>query len=187
MQRGKVYRRSELARCSAAIDRDLKLLCDTGEVLKVGPGLYCRPKRSAFGPLPPDDKELVHSFLKDNRFLMTSFNHFNGLGLGLTQLYNHTLVYNFKRHESVQLGAKTFDFKRLPHFPKKLSKEFLLVDLLNNLKHLAEDETRVTDRLKEKIADFDPVALKKTAGQYGRARTRHLIEALYDSTQRLSS
>jgi hypothetical protein len=37
---------------------------------------------------------LVESFLKDSDFLMVKPNLYNTLGLGLTQLYNTTWVYN---------------------------------------------------------------------------------------------
>lgn len=181
MKKGKVYRRADLEQYSTSIDRDLKEFCDNKEILKLSPGLYCRPKYSAFGLQPPEDKELVRSFLKDHRFLMTSFNHFNSLGLGFTQLYNSSVVYNYKRHGRMVLGSKVFEFKRVSGFPKKLSKEYLVVDLLNNIKLLAEDESTITSRIKEQFLEFDSDELIKIASKYGRARTKDFIKELYAS------
>lgn len=181
MKPGKVYRRADLELLSTAVDRELKSLCDSKEILKLSPGLYYRPKLSAFGTLPPEDELLVYSFLKDDRFLLTSFNHFNGLGLGLTQLYNTQVVYNYKRHGRFVLGSKNFEFKRVPNFPKKLSREFLVIDLLNNLKLLAENEQEVTSRLQKKYFEFDRDELSKMAEKYGRIRTKKLIKELYAS------
>ena len=178
---GKVYRRADLEFYSTAVDRELKELCARKEVMKLSPGLYYRPKLSAFGPQPPEDETLIYSFLKDDRFLMTSFNHFNGLGLGLTQLYNTQVVYNYKRHGRFTLGSKTFEFKRVSNFPKKLSREYLVVDLLNNLKSLAEDESQIKSRLQEKLFEFDRDELLAMANKYGRARTRDLVKDLYAS------
>lgn len=181
MRMGKVYRRADLEAYSTAVDRELKELCNSKEILKLSPGLYYRPKLSVFGPQPPEDEGLVYSFLKDDRFLMTSFNYFNSLGLGLTQLYNTQVVYNYKRHGRFILGAKTFEFKRVSNFPKKLSQEYLVVDLLNNLKLLAEDEKQIKARLQERLFEFDRDELLKAANKYGRARTRDLIKSLYGS------
>ncbi|WP_426032776.1 hypothetical protein [Caulobacter sp. DWP3-1-3b2] len=61
------------------------------------------------------------------------------LGVGTTQLHNKTVVYNHKRHGKFALGGRTYDFRMKPAVPKKLSREFLLVDLVNNLDQLGED------------------------------------------------
>ncbi|MFW8642422.1 hypothetical protein ACOJBO_04275 [Rhizobium beringeri] len=95
---GKVYRRADLTKWSAAVDRDLRALVDAGELTKVSAGVYLRPKQTAFGKAPADEKDLVEAFLKDKRFLLTTPNAYNALGVGTTQLYNHTVVYNRKRH-----------------------------------------------------------------------------------------
>lgn len=69
---------------------------------------------------------------------MVSPNAYNSLGVGTTQLYDKTVVYNHKRHGTFSLGGRNFEFRMKPTFPKALSKEFLLVDLVNNLDRLAE-------------------------------------------------
>ena len=84
MRPGKVYRRQELAELAPAVDRDLKALVAAGAVRKLSGGLYYRPQKNAFGSAPPEDQDLVRAFLKTDDFLLTSYNHFNRLGLGLT-------------------------------------------------------------------------------------------------------
>ncbi len=179
MRMGKVYRRADLAPYSTAIDRELKTLCASQKIFKLCGGLYYRPKQSAFGNQPPEDDVLVCSFLKDDRFLLASYNHFNNLGLGFTQLYNTQIVYNHKRHGRFVLGSKTFEFKRVSHFPKKLSKEFLVVDLLNNLKFLAENEQQIEVHLKKKLSEFDRESLLSMANQYGHIHTKNSVKKLY--------
>jgi hypothetical protein len=94
---GEVYRRSDLEYFSSAIDRHLPQLVQEGTLLRLSHGLYHAPQFSKFGAVPPNDNVLVERFLNDNEFLMLSPNSFNLLGLGLTQLYNTTWVYNHKR------------------------------------------------------------------------------------------
>ena len=179
MRAGKVYRRKDLESYSSSIDRELASLTQSGEVAKVAPGLYLKPEVSRFGPLPPTDHEVVRAFLDDNRFLLMSFNNYNTLGLGLTQLRNDTVVYNRKRHTSVNLVNKKFVFKSVREFPRKLSKEFLLVDLLNNLKDVGEDVEAVLSNLENKKYEFDPKRLLKMASLYGKIKTKNYLKRIY--------
>ena len=137
LKAGHVYRREDLARLSNAVDRHLRELVSMGKLQKLAQGLYHVPKQSNFGPLPPADDQVVKGFLRDKEFLVFSPSSYNAVGLGTTQLYNRTLVYNHKRHGVFRLGNRQFDFRVKPRFPKKLSLEFLYVDLLNNLEELA--------------------------------------------------
>ena len=137
-----------------------------------GTGNHYYPKVSVFGQVPPDERELVHSFLKEDDFLLTSPNAYNALGLGTTQLYNRRVVYNHKRHGHFTLGGKPFEFRRKPRFPKQLTEEFLLVDLLNNLSELAEDPSAVRERVRAKAKELDTAKLRRAARDYGKVTTR---------------
>lgn len=172
LQAGRVYRREDLARLSTAVDRHLRALVATGMLKKLAQGLYYAPKQSSFGPLPPADSQMVGGFLRDKDFLVFSPSAYNAVGLGTTQLYNRTLVYNHKRHGIFRLGNRQFDFRMKPRFPKKLSAEFLYVDLLNNLEELAEDQGAVLRQARTKLASFDPAALQRAADNFGSVATR---------------
>lgn len=172
LRTGRVYRREDLARWSNAVDRHLKQLVSDGTLTKLAGGLYLYPKETVFGKAPPEDNKLVGSFLKDDRFLLASPNAYNSLGVGTTQLYDKTVVYNHKRHGNFALGGRKFDFRVKPSFPKTLSREFLLVDLVNNLERLAESKKEVLDRVKERVASYDVPRLQRAAREYGNVRTK---------------
>lgn len=179
LRAGEVYRREQLARWSSAVDRHLKQLVAEGALRKVSGGLYVVPKKTVFGDAPPEDDRLVESFLKDRRFLVASPNAYNSLGVGTTQLYDKTVVYNHKRHGRFALGSRTFDFRVKPSFPKKLTREFLLVDLVNNLDQLAESKAEVLARVKERAASYAVPRLRKAVRDYGNVRTKKFFrEAL---------
>lgn len=169
---GRVYRRADLAPWSKAVDRHLKELVSDGTLTKLRGGVYYRPKETAFGKAPAEDRELVARFLKDDRFLMASPNAYNRLGVGTTQLYDKTVVYNHKRHGEFALGGRTFDFRVKPTFPKTLSKEFLLVDLVNNVGRLAEDREQVLAHVKAQAPTYDRVPLHRAVREYGNVRTQ---------------
>lgn len=177
---GTLYRRSELEQFSTSIDRHLVQLVKDGTLKKVGPGLYLHPEKSKWGEKSSEDKKLVEAFLKDDRFLMFSFNSYNGLGLGTTQLYNQTVVYNHKRHGQFKLGNRTFDFRMKPDFPVEFNKENLLVDMLNNLSELAEDPEVVVRALEKKLSTFDRQSLENAAKLYGKVKTKKLVKKLYE-------
>src|SRR5690606_28602770 len=155
LKRGQVYRRGDLVEWSASVDRHLMELVDGGILKKLSHGLYYYPRYTVFGMVPPDEKVLVSSFLKDDKFLLTSPNDYNKLGVGTTQLYNKRVVYNRKRHGEFELGGRKFFFHAKPRFPKEVTQEFLLVDLGNNLDTLAEDTKEVLSKVPNKARTMD--------------------------------
>jgi hypothetical protein len=178
LKKGKVYRRDELAKYSTSVDRHLAILLKDGTLNKISQGLYYYPSETAFGTPPPKDEMLVKSFLKDDRFLLTSPNVYNSLGVGTTQLYNKRIVYNHKRHGDFKFGNRNFSFRIKPHFPNKLSPEFLVVDLVNNLKTLAEDPEEVMRKVSDKVMTMDKKKLARSISEYGNVRTRKLFSAI---------
>ncbi len=172
LRAGRVYRREDLARVSNAVDRHLRELVAGGQLKKLAQGLYYAPRQSTFGAVPPDDHELVEAFLRDKDFLVFSPSAYNALGLGTTQLYNRTLVYNHKRHGVFALGNRQFDFRVKPRFPKKLMPEFLFVDMLNNLDELAEDKLLVLAEAQSKAVQFDRLHLMRALASYGSMATK---------------
>lgn len=172
---GQVYRRADLEPWSTAVDRHLKDLVDEGTLQKMSQGLYYYPAKASFGEVPPEDDKLVAAFLKSEDFLITSPNFYNSLGVGTTQLYNTCVVYNHKRHGQFELGGKIFDFRLKHKFPKELSEEFLLVDLLNNLNQLAEDRVSVLNNVKVKVLGRLGAGLKRVVNTYAGERTKVLL------------
>ena len=178
IQAGEVYRRSDLEYYSNAIDRNLVQLTKDGTLVKLNQGLYYAPKQSKFGLVPPDEQQLVARFLKNEDFLIVSPNSFNSLGLGLSQLYNTSWVYNHKRKGEFLLNGKLFEFKLKSAFPKSISKEFMLVDFLNNFDLLAEDQTQILAKLPNAIQNCKADELMKVTQQYGTGKTKRILKSV---------
>lgn len=177
LRAGSVYRREDLAATSNAVDRHLKQLQELGRVKKLSQGLYYVPRHSIFGELPPDEKELIAAFLRDDDFLLFSPASYNTLGLGATQLYNRTIVYNHKRHGLFTFGNRTIDFRMKQKFPRKLSQEFLFVDMLNNLDDLVEEGDVLLRNAELKSNKFDRRKLLQATTSYGSVATKKLVRA----------
>ena len=182
LKRGQVYRRDDLAKWSKSVDRHLDALVEQDTLQKLSQGLYYYPKLSAFGKTPPEEEVLIRSFLKDSRFLVTSPSTYNSLGVGTTQLYNERTVYNHKRHGEFKLGNRKFSFRMKLHFPSKVTQEFLIVDLLNNLESLAEDPAEVLKNVALKVRTMDTRKLKRDVSKYGNAKTKKILAPFIESS-----
>ena len=98
--------------------------------------------------------------------------------VGTTQLYNTRIVYNHKRSGEFTFGNRKFVFRVKPHFPKKLTQEFLLVDLIDNLGSLAEDPIEVLKKIPGKVANMDRSKLKQALTHYGGAKAKKILTPL---------
>ena len=124
---------------------------------------------------PFGENELLKAFLRSSNFLAYSANTFNSLGLGTTQLYNVRTVLNQKRHGPFLLNGQRYFFHRRLNVPRKLTKEVLLVELLNNLKKLAEDPDELLDNVKSRLSSFDRRSLMTAAENFGTYSTQNKV------------
>lgn len=173
---GSLYRRADLKRFSNSVDRELAKLVEEQVLVKVQRGIYECPKRSRYGVLPPDQRKLVKIFLKSDHFLLTSPNEFNALGVGTTQLYNHLVVYNHKRHGRFVLAGQVFEFRIKPNFPKRVTTEFLLVELINDLDSLAEDREAVRSMVRTKLLEMSSRRFRTALKRFPKVSTRKFFE-----------
>lgn len=141
-------------------------------------GVYYRPRESAFGRVPVDERKLVAAFLKDEDFLLVSLNSYNALGVGTTQLYNERLVYNHKRDGHFDLDGQKYYFLKSRKFPKKVTEPFLLVDLVNNIHLLAEDRDALQHRIARKACDLGIKKVSRAAQKYGKTATKKYLEQM---------
>ena len=94
----------------------------------------------------------------------------------MTQLYNTTWVYNHKRKGEFKLNGKTLEFKLKSAYPSKVTREFLLVELLNNMDELVEIPT--LERISNKFNEFDITSLLKMAQTYGSGKSKKILKSL---------
>ena len=175
---GRVYRRSDFTSVSSNVDRNLKELVNRGELTKLQNGLYLRPRKTPFGEALADEDELLQKFLDDDHFVVYGPSMFNSLGLGTTQLYNEKVVFNRKRHGVMNLGGRTYTFYRWKEAPKKLSKEFLLVEMFNRLDDLSENKDLVVSNLKKKLSEFNFLKLNNSINRFGTKSTQKKLKSL---------
>lgn len=178
---GKVYKLSDLEELLSYDNLSLEQLEKENVLDKLSDELFHYPKKTVFGSTPPDDEDFLRAFLDDEEFLVTSYNAYNSLGVGTTQLYNETLVYNRKKNEKVELNGRNFNCKIKSNIPDELSAEFLLVDLVDNLEKLAEDTKTILEKVKVKASSMNSSVLSEYVKSYGEANSKHFFaEVLED-------
>lgn len=181
LKKGAVYRRSDFLSMTSNVDRNLRQLVEEGYLKKLQNGLYLCPETTVFGESLPDENKLLYKFLKDDHFVVYGLSVLNSLGLGTTQLYNKKIVFNRKRHGEMEVGGRKYFFHRWREAPKKLTKEFLLVELVNHLDELAENKDKVLENLKKKLSQFDLRGLKYAVSHYGTVTTRNYLNDIFAS------
>ncbi|MDZ4128405.1 MAG: hypothetical protein U1E02_30165 [Hydrogenophaga sp.] len=115
---GRVFRRKDISSQSPSVDRELSRRLQTGQVCKAARGLYYVPKQTPFGPVPPEPSRLLAKFLDDKQFLVFNPSAYNTLGLGTTQLYNRTTVYNTSATAPSRWLGLNLSFGKSAIFPR---------------------------------------------------------------------
>lgn len=175
---GRTYRRSDLAELSSNVDRHLQSLVSEGLLKKLSTGLYVAPKTTAFGDSPPEEDSLLKTFLKDDHFVVYSPSQFNTLGLGSTQLYNTRVVFNRKRTGEMVVGGRNYTFRLWREAPKTLTKEFLVVEFLNQLNKLAEDRNLLLKNLRKNLSEMNAAKLNRAVKRFGTLSAQKKLKSL---------
>jgi hypothetical protein len=179
---GRVYRTSQLAAWSANAPRLAKRLVREGKLLPLAHGLYAHLAQSRFGPVPPEDAELMRAFLDDEPFVFSGPDRWNALGLGTTALHAMPTVYNTKRSGIFKFGRRQFILRRVA-FPKKPSREWYVVDLFEHADQAASQPELLAQALAMRLKQghFDRKKLKEMAEAYGSKKTLALILACLEA------
>lgn len=173
---GRIYRTRELRAFTANPSRWAKRLVEQGILRQPHHGLFYLPMASRFGPVAANDEELLRAFLGTEEFLVTGPYIWNALGLGTTQLFSVTLVYNPERTGEVELDGRRFWFRRV-RFPQPPCLEWFVVDLLQNERRLGEDTSTLDERLVHALrrGRFDRERLREMAAEYARPAVRERL------------
>lgn len=176
MTPGRLYRTRELHVFSANPSRWAKRLVEQGVLRQAHHGLYYAPLQTRLGPVGPTRDELLHAFLCSDDYLVTGPYFWNAMGLGTTQLFAVTLVYNRERSGKVDVGGVPVWFRRV-RFPKNPPLEWYVVDLYQNERWMAEDTSRMDDHLASalRVGRFDRGRLREMALEYARPVVRERL------------
>ena len=173
---GRVYRTQELRRWSANPTRLAEQLVETGALTRLRHGLYYRPERSKWGPVPPRREELLRAALGDTPFLISGSSAWNPLGLGATAVFAAPLIYNTKYTGEREIAGQRFHLRRV-RFPRRPSPEWFVIDLIQHRAMAGVDLATIERALRAAIAAgrYDPRRLTAMADQFGTREVQAVI------------
>ncbi len=176
---GKVYRTAHLAAWVANPTRLAARLEEEGRLRKLSHGLFYAPVKSRFGDVPPSDEALLNAFLDGTPWLVTGPPRWNALGLGSTQMFSTPLVYNTMRSGRMDVGGRTFQFRRVA-FPVEPPAEWFVVDLLRNAGSVGLTHVDLRARLRTSLEEerFSVPKLVEMASQFGRRAEQALVRRI---------
>lgn len=174
---GQLYRASEIKGISKDSSRDLSALLKAGLIRRAGAGIYYKPRRLAGRAVPANIASVLQKFLRSDQFLVRHISDFNKLGLGTTQHATVTYVYNRKRSGEIELDSRKYMFV-MRKLPSTQTTEYLLVDMLNNLKDLGEDQCYFLQKLTDTLPrmDLNIDKLLATAEEYGKRWVKRYLK-----------
>ena len=170
LESGHIYRREDLKEFSNAVDRHIAELLERNILRQAAPGVHVCCKRPGKAT-PPDEDELIKAFLRDDRYLIIRRDSYKAVGLPPVSIHANKTVYNHKRHGKIRLDGVQYDFKVKPHFPSKVSTEFLLVDIANNLSR-ARDKRMLKQLVVEEVLKLGKAGMKSAIKGYAGASGR---------------
>jgi hypothetical protein len=186
LEPGRVYRTKEFGAWARNPFALATRLAAAGRLRHLGHGLYHFPEQSRFGPLPPDEHELIRAFLCGRPFVFSGTTAWNALALGTTQESMVSIVYNENRSGLLLVNGRRYQFRRT-RFPERPSAEWFAVDFVNNLDAIVDAEpARNLAALRRRLhRDLDPRKFAEALAQYGSRRARmlarehHLIDDVH--------
>ncbi len=178
LKAGRVYRTRDLAPWGKNASRLARRLTRDGQLVRLGHGLFSRPRRGRFGTVPPSDEESMRAFLDGGPFVFTGPDRWNTLGLGTTAVFPMPLLYNTKRSGTFDIGGRRFRLRRVA-FPTRPSREWFVVDLFENAAEAGSSRAELTQALTSALrrGAFEPERLREMATRYGTRATSQLIES----------
>ncbi len=85
----------------AAFSQAVSRLCRSGEINRVSKGVYCRPKKTRFGIIPPSESEILNLFIAKNKGIVIKYNMYNSMGI-TTQVPKRYIVYSSAPEEQIK-------------------------------------------------------------------------------------
>ena len=118
----------------AAYYQMLSRMCKDGSITRITKGIYCRPKVSKFGTIPPSESEIVRSFTENGQGVVVGYSLYNALKL-TTQVPKRVSVYSSLIEEQHrQIGNVVLHQCNMKFDPEVCS----VVRILDVLQHYGE-------------------------------------------------
>ncbi len=136
----------------ASYYKTLERLCAYGELLKVAKGVYCRPKKTRYGLVPPSEEDIINSFTKDESGTVIGYTLYNRLQL-TTQIGNKTEVLTSKIDgQKKTIGNVVLQFCQL-RYTDEIIEAISMMEVLQNFSVIQDMNMNVFLKYTQRFAE----------------------------------
>ena len=151
----------------AAYYQMLSRMCKDGIITRIAKGIYCRPKVSKFGTIPPSENEIVRSFTENDQGVVVGYYLYNALKL-TTQVPKRVSVYSSLIEEQHrQIGNVMLHQCNMKFGPEVCS----VVHMLDILQHYREIQELEETQFLKTCSEF--------AERYNDSATNYVLTNLH--------
>lgn len=169
-----------------ALTKALSRMVQKGEIRKLSPGRFYKPRYTDFGELKPEIYQVVKDLLEQNGKIigyLTGYSAYNQLGL-TTQIPNIIQIGANEPKKNIQRGMYKIRFVKQPNTITKENIPMLrILDAIRNIKEIpdatVQDSCKTLIDLIQKIGNKDVENIARLAKKYNPA-TRALSGAFFD-------
>lgn len=173
-----------------AVIKALNRMVRSGKIGKLSKGKYYKPENTPFGPLLPNQTQIVKDLLEDDGKIigyLTGYSIYNQLGL-TTQVSNTIQIGKKEVRPAFKRERYTISFIKQKNTITKDNIPLLqLLDAIRNIKKIPDASLESTAKrlmaILKTISDKDKSTMVRLASKYPPA-TRALLGALLDELQR---
>lgn len=141
--------------------KSLERLVTRGELLRVGKGLYSRPKKTRFGNIGTSEKDIINYYTNNKKGVIVGYRLFNNMGL-TTQVPKKTKIYSTQTKEN-QKKIGNVSISRLNiKLGKATIEQIEALEILENYQKIEDINHRSFVSYTKKIArQYNEQAFKK--------------------------
>lgn len=136
----------------AAYYQMLSRMCKDGTITRVAKGIYCRPKVTKFGTVPPSERELVSAFTENDQGVVIGYSLYNSLKL-TTQVPKHIFVYSSLPEEGRRQIGNVVLQRCNVRFSPEVCSTVRMLDVLQHYDEIQELEQHQFLRLCSRFAE----------------------------------
>ena len=165
---GRVYRENFTDEMNeAAYYQMLSRMCKAGSIMRISKGIYCRPKLSKFGTVPPSENEIIRSFTENDRGVIVGYSLYNALKL-TTQVPKRVFAYSSLLEEQYRQIGNVVLQQCCMNFDAQVCS---VVQMLDVLQHYGEIQELEQSQFLKLCSDF--------AGQYDDGTANYVLANLH--------
>ena len=151
----------------AAYYQMLSRMCKDGSIMRIAKGVYCRPKISKFGTIPPSESVIVRSFTENGQGVVVGYSLYNALKL-TTQVPKRIFAYSsLLKEQHRQIGNVVLYQSSMKFYPDVCA----VVRMLDILQHYGEIQELEQEQFLKVCSEF--------AGQYNDSTTNYVLTNMH--------